>query len=716
MPSEQAKAAISEAYKTMAKNIPGFRHRGAQKKMIAEIANTLAPDFQKGLRLAVIEGQTGTGKSIGYMLGAIPVAQDLEKTLVISTATVALQEQLITKDLPMVAKTAGLDFSYQIAKGRRRYACPRNIAQLSGSNQDQTALDFGNDHEVAASWERPPVDGELEIVGKMESMLDNRRWSGDFDEWESEIKPDLQSMLTTSNSGCSGRQCPWVHNCPFYKARQGLKEVDVVIANHDLVMADLTMGGGVILPKPEDVIYVFDEAHHLPDKAIGHFAYHTRIKGGIKTLETLSKAAERAAGVLQSTAAREQMGKIKDFGGQAREAMGSIRRAIEREFPAPKKSKFRKEGDAQVWRFEHGVTPEAFVEPGKEIAGYTSKVTQAASELHALLKKALKDGDISNSAADRIVQDMGNGVERITALAETWDMWSGQDPEGRPPMARWVSSENGEIDVAVSAITAAGMLRSMLWEEAYGVILTSATITALNSFRRFQRAAGLRDDDGTSYLRLASPFNYEKAGVIEVPQMKAEPSDQDGHTAEIVEYMSTCVSHNAGTLVLFASGWQMRKVAQGLPEPLKSMCLMQNELPKHEIIEGHGRRIKAGKGSLIFGLASFAEGVDLPRELCTHVVIAKLPFAVPDSPVESARAEWLESKGMNPFMEITVPDASLKLIQAVGRLIRSEEDYGRVTLLDKRVLTKRYGRQLLDSLPPMQRIINQPAGTEAMTA
>lgn len=185
MPSEQAKAAISEAYKTMAKNIPGFRHRGAQKKMIAEIANTLAPDFQKGLRLAVIEGQTGTGKSIGYMLGAIPVAQDLEKTLVISTATVALQEQLITKDLPMVAKTAGLDFSYQIAKGRRRYACPRNIAQLSGSNQDQTALDFGNDHEVAASWERPPVDGELEIVGKMESMLDNRRWSGDFDEWES---------------------------------------------------------------------------------------------------------------------------------------------------------------------------------------------------------------------------------------------------------------------------------------------------------------------------------------------------------------------------------------------------------------------------------------------------------------------------------------------------------------------------------------------------
>lgn len=716
MPSEQAKTAISEAYKTMAKNIPGFRHRAAQKKMIAEIANTLAPDFQNGLRLAVIEGQTGTGKSIGYMLGAIPVAQDLEKTLVISTATVALQEQLITKDLPMVAKTAGLEFSYQIAKGRRRYACPRNIAQLSGSNQDQTALDFGNEHEATASWEIPPADGDLELVARMESMLDSHRWSGDFDEWESEVKRDLQSMLTTSNSGCSGRQCPWVQNCPFYKARQGLKEVDVVIANHDLVMADLTMGGGVILPKPEDVIYVFDEAHHLPDKAIGHFAYQTRIKGGVKTLESLGKAADRAAGVLRTTAAREQASKTKDAGNQAKEVMGSIRRAIEREFPEPKPSKFRREGDAQVWRFVNGVTPESFVEPGKEIARHTSKVTQAAGELHALLKKALKDGDVANSAVDKIVQDMGNGVERVTALAETWDMWSGQDPEGPPPMARWVSREDGEIDVAVSAITAAGMLRSMLWEEAYGVILTSATITALNSFRRFQRAAGLRDDDGTTYLRLASPFDYARAGVIEVPQMLAEPSDQEGHTAEIIDYIGNCVSHNAGTLVLFASGWQMRKVAQALPEPLKSMCLTQNELPKHEIIEEHGRRIKAGKGSLIFGLASFAEGVDLPGNLCTHVVIAKLPFAVPDSPVESARAEWLESKGMNPFMEITVPDASLKLIQAVGRLIRSEEDHGRVTILDKRVLTKRYGRQLLDALPPMQRIIGQPAKANALTA
>ena len=716
MPSEEAKAAISTAYKTLASNIPGFRHRGAQKKMIAEIANTLAPDFQNGHRIAVIEGQTGTGKSIGYMLSAIPIAQDLEKTLVISTATVALQEQLVTKDLPMVAEKAGMDFTYQIAKGRRRYACPRNISQLSGSNSDQTALDFGNEHEAGALWDRAPKEGEVEEVTKMEKQLDNNQWSGDFDEWGSEVSQDFQSMLTTNNSGCSGRQCAWIHKCPFYKARQGLKEVDVVIANHDLVMADLTMGGGVILPKPEDVIYVFDEAHHLPDKAIGHFAYQTRLKGSIKILEALTKSAERAAGVLQTAAAKEKASKVRDASGRSREAISSIRRAIEREFPAPKQSKFRREGDAHVWRFEHGVTPEAFVEAGKEIASHTSKISQASVELHGLLKKALKNGELSNSAADRIIQDMGSGTERVTSLSETWDMWSGSDKEGHPPMARWVSSDNGELEVAASAITAAGMLRVMLWEEAYGVILTSATITALNSFRRFQRASGLRDDDGTTYLRLSSPFDYAKAGIIEVPQLKAEPSDQDAHTAEVVEYINTCVSHNAGTLVLFASGWQMRNVAKGLTEPLKSMCLIQNELPKHEIIDEHGRRIKSGKGSLIFGLASFSEGVDFPGDLCTHVVIVKLPFAVPDSPVESARAEWLETKGMNPFMEITVPDASLKLIQAVGRLIRSEEDFGRVTLLDKRVLTKRYGQQLLDALPPMQRSINQPPKTHALTA
>lgn len=716
MPSDNAKAAISKAYKTMASSIPGFRHRGAQKKMIAEIANTIDPDFQHGLRVAVIEGQTGTGKSIGYMLGAIPVAQDLKKTLVISTATVALQEQLITKDLPLVSDMAGLDFTYQIAKGRGRYACNRNIAQLSGSNSDQSTLDFGSEHEGSAAWERPPKDGELELVISMENKLDAQQWSGDFDEWSTEVSSDLKSMLTTNNSGCSGRQCPWVKTCPFYKARQGLKEVDVVIANHDLVLADLTMGGGVILPPPEDVIYVFDEAHHLPDKAIGHFASQARLKGGIKVLESVTKASERAAGILRTDKAKQQAYSVRDASSQAKEAIGSIRRAIEQAFPAPKKSKFRREGDAQIWRFEHGVTPEGFAVAGKEIADYTSKVSKSANELLSTLKKAVKDGDIPNSAADRILQDLGIGTDRITSLSETWDLWSGEDNEGHPPMARWISNDKGELEVAVSAITAAGMLRSMIWEEAYGAILTSATITALNSFRRFQRSTGLRDDDGTTYLRLASPFNYAETGLIEVPQLQAEPSDQEAHSAEVVEYLSECVSHGAGTLVLFSSGWQMRKVEKALPEPLKSMCLMQNELPKHEIIEEHGRRIKDGKGSLIFGLASFSEGVDLPGELCTHVVIVKLPFAVPDSPVESARSEWLESKGMNPFMEITVPDASLKLIQSVGRLIRSEKDYGRVTLLDKRVLTKRYGRQLLDSLPPMKRSINQPPMSSALSA
>jgi ATP-dependent DNA helicase DinG len=168
------------------------------------------------------------------------------------------------------------------------------------------------------------------------------------------------------------------------------------------------------------------------------------------------------------------------------------------------------------------------------------------------------------------------------------------------------------------------------------------------------------------------------------------------------------MDHSKGNLVLFSSVWQMKSVASKLPAEIVSKCLLQGDTSKADIIRKHREAIESGQGSTIFGLASFSEGVDLPGALCSHVVIAKLPFSVPGTPVEEARNEFLEKNGQNPFMEITVPDASLKLIQAVGRLIRTEQDRGRVTILDRRLITKRYGKQLLDSLPPLRQIIGTP--------
>jgi len=164
------------------------------------------------------------------------------------------------------------------------------------------------------------------------------------------------------------------------------------------------------------------------------------------------------------------------------------------------------------------------------------------------------------------------------------------------------------------------------------------------------------------------------------------------------------VDLDQGTLVLFSARKQMMDVAEKITADIKAQLLVQGELSKNEILDAHRKRIKEGKGSVIFGLASFSEGVDLPGKLCEHVIIAKLPFAVPDSPIDATYSEWLESVGRNPFMEISVPDACTKLVQACGRLIRTESDRGRVTLLDKRIVTKRYGKQILDALPPFKRI------------
>jgi ATP-dependent DNA helicase DinG len=185
--------------------------------------------------------------------------------------------------------------------------------------------------------------------------------------------------------------------------------------------------------------------------------------------------------------------------------------------------------------------------------------------------------------------------------------------------------------------------------------------------------------------------------------MDCDPGDAQRHTAALIEQLPHILDASEGTLVLFSSRRQMLDVHEGLSGELGDSILMQGDYSKQEILRRHREAIDGGSGSIIFGLASFAEGVDLPGDYCRHVVIAKIPFAVPDSPLEAALAEWVEASGRNAFMEISVPDAALRLVQASGRLLRTEEDKGRVTLMDRRILTRRYGRAILDSLPPFRR-------------
>ena len=189
--------------------------------------------------------------------------------------------------------------------------------------------------------------------------------------------------------------------------------------------------------------------------------------------------------------------------------------------------------------------------------------------------------------------------------------------------------------------------------------------------------------------------------------MQCDPRDPDAHTQAVIEMLPELLTDQSGSLVLFASWWQMNQVLHGLPEQFRKQVLAQGDLSKQEIIKQHRKSIDDGKCSIIFGLASFAEGIDLPGGYCNHVVIIKIPFSVPNDPVVATLCEWVDGKGGNSFREISVPDAILRLVQASGRLLRTEQDRGVVTLLDRRIITQRYGGMILDAMPPYKRVIER---------
>ena len=325
------------------------------------------------------------------------------------------------------------------------------------------------------------------------------------------------------------------------------------------------------------------------------------------------------------------------------------------------------------------------------------------------LSAARREKEQDGALLDRLTSEFGLFIARIEQISAVWDLLSTVPIEGEEPLAKWITrraDDKNDYIFNASPISSASHLANSLWRRAAGAVLTSATLQSLGSFNLILRQTGLLWLPETTTLALESPFNFDTQGELYIPPVHASPKDPDAHTAAIVEWLPKLVSpvEAIGTLVLFSSRKQMQDVALRLPDEYLPLLLVQGELPKAVLLQRHHQAIAEGKASIIFGLDSFAEGLDLPGTACVQVIIAKLPFAMPDNPIEKTQNRWIEQRGGNPFIEITVPEASIKLIQAVGRLIRTEQDYGRVTILDNRVKTQRYGQQLLACLPPFKRI------------
>ena len=696
MLDQSTKETIQQGYRQFLKS-RDLKPRLGQKQMIAAIANSLGHS-DAGKRLGVIEAGTGTGKTVGYLLSALPIARAKEKTVVVATGTIALQEQLILKDIPDLLEACDWDHQVALVKGRGRYVCNMRLEQCLDAIKSKEAGLFLFEDEMPFN---PNAQSEA-LYQELSESLENNSWDGDRDAWDRRIPDTDWQTLTVDHRQCTGRRCQFVDQCPFFKARAELEEADCIVANHDLVMADLALGGGAILPPPEDCIYIFDEGHRLGETAVKHFGAQCRINTTLNWLERVPKQLKGQTPVFEKDKT------IIDMLPRIESGANEIVALLTTCYPQFQAYLDNLEDDRQLYRFPQGDVGEGTRELAQNISALTSRWIGRVELLRDSLNEALTDRDYAVPIPDieLFYQQVGSWLTKGENLLALWDRLKQQLTSHAVPLACWLrldDSGSGNLDIAINAspIQATEILREQLWGSCYGAVITSATLRSLGNFNTLKRETGI--PDSAQFLSVAGAFNYAEAATLSVPQDCVEGNAIYEHTDYITDNLADMVEKKAGTLVLFSSRRQMDEVFDRLDTDLQKICLVQGKYSNREMVRLHKERVDQGKTSVLIGLASFAEGVDLPGDYCKHVIIAKLPFMVPDDPLHEALSEWIEDKGGNSFFDIALPIASLRLIQACGRLLRTETDTGTVTILDKRLITKRYGGQLIDALPPFRR-------------
>ena len=688
--TDDIKADIQNAYRAWLAG-RGFKPRWGQRQMIADIARALTSSDN---RLSVVEAGTGTGKTVAYCLAVIPIAKALDKRLVIATATVALQEQVVLRDLPDLQRHGQLDFTFTLAKGRARYVCLKRLEDRIAFNADLEGQLFD-----------PPNAADLTIYRRLQSAFGKGSWDGERDSWAEGVAQSVWMPITNDRAGCRASRCSYYHQCPFFRARREAAEADVVVANHDLVLADTSLGGGVVLPPLNETIFVLDEAHHLPEKTREHFTASVRLRASTEWLTQVASSLDTMARRFQQP--REVAHAANRLSGEAGdlEQLLANMELLVRDLPFPEAATGQRGERRQVHRFPLGEVPPPITDLAAPLGKAFGAVASILNELLDALEQVV-EGSLDWDNAEQveawlpiIAQLAGRAVAGGTLFS---DYAAAEDTAVRW-VARLAFDSFDEWELTTAPLDSGRILQETLWENCYAAVATSATLCGLGNFEHFMASAGITAD--AHQLRIRSPFDFPRLAVFSVPAMHSEPRDSDRHTEEIAALLPYLLALERSALVLFTSWRQFNAVVDSLPPDIREHCQVQDTASKQHLLNAHRQAIDASVQSYLFGLASFAEGVDLPGDYCRHVILAKLPFTAPDDPVDEALSEWLQSQGRNPFMERALPAASLRLVQACGRLIRHETDGGRITLLDRRIVTKRYGEALLDSLPPYRREI-----------
>jgi len=710
--SQQVWAAQAlESFDAVVSATEGFRSRAGQRLMAQQVARTFSSatlgkvDEESGeaaptRSIAVIQAGTGVGKSLAYCAPAIALALSRGTRVLISTATVALQEQLVNKDLPALAALLPQPFKFALAKGRGRYVCKLKLDRLAGTGEaeEEGEDDLFAEEEAAARAKRPrhETEARIQFYSTMAQTLSKGAWDGDRDSLDTPPEPEVWSPVAAEGASCTGKHCPAFSQCTYYDKRKELVGAQVIVANHDLLLSSL---GARVLPELGNCLLVLDEAHHLPATALDQFACSMDLSR-ITWIERLASRGLRIGALLEV----EEIADIPKHSAQLRQTLQDLARIVMDVYGAQLKSQPGAWGPARV-RVPRGELPEQLIAPLGLLAASAEGFLDALRAISKALRAEMRDKPDEAKRLSTLYAQIGMLAPRLEALHATAQLLLQDAPEGAVPAAKWFTLEvDGDFIVVkahASPILPGTTLRNHLWSAVRGAVLTSATLTSCGHFDFFLREAGLHGDEATTTLEVPSPFNYAAQGTLIAAETRADPKNAAQFTTEMVDALLHDIARvEYGALVLFTSREQMRQAVDALPTAMRSVVLVQNALPRTQLLKRHRERVENGEPSVIFGMQSFGEGLDLPGRLCESVFITKLPFAPPDDPVGEARAEWLRAVGRDPFSELVVPATAIRLAQWVGRAIRTEEDMAHVYCYDKRLTRTSYGQRLLKGLPP----------------
>ena len=672
----------------LSKEFPQFEYRHEQYEM--------AKFIEKGIndsKKVIIEAGTGTGKTLAYLIPAIEWAKINEKKVIISTNTINLQEQLLSKDIPLVKKVLEHDFTYALLKGRGNYACLKKNDQINhGELVDLTDLSEGQ-------------KGQMESVIKWLELTE----VGDKAELPFDVENAVWEYFASEADLCTPAKCPHREECFFLKAREEKMKADVLISNHHLYFADLAIRKEAgfendfsIFPNYDMV--VFDEAHNIEKVARDYFSYEVSKYAFTKAMNNIyrvSRGSSKKLGSLQI---------LKNFLKNSiknDKLLKEYNKRIDEDLILKHNLLYERTMDYFVKLMDiycgEGVNANIRLRPEqlaknfkwqKELKPRQEEFFSAYISYIKELRKIAKEAkDYEDEAG--LIREFEKYVDRLDGFFLNFRFILDFSDDN---FIFWLSAnpKKNNIKLVATPLKIHNELDEVLYANLDHLVFTSATIAINDDFDYFKKSIGLAEQ--TYEKAIHSPFDYDKQMKVYIPTDIPLPNDKN-FLNEIRDFLVGIIKMSKGnTFILFTSYSTLNYTYYLIRDELENLgfdLFIQGMAPRNQLINMY----KTSNMPVLFGTDSFWEGVDVQGDKLSSVILVKLPFKVPSDPVVEAIIENMEKEGKNPFMDFQIPESIIKFKQGIGRLIRSKEDKGVITILDARLYKKQYGRLFIEAIP-----------------